>query len=62
MTSLRIAFIPIIRRTFDVPFAEQMISEARASLVQAGFQLLEPDRPIDELSYAKEMAFQFFQA
>jgi len=59
MNSLRIAFIPIIRRTFDVPFAEQMISEARVSLIKAGFQLLEPDRPIDELSFAKETALHF---
>jgi len=59
MISLRIALIPIIRRTFDVPFAEQMISEARAALIQAGFQILEPDRPIDDLSFAKETAFNF---
>jgi L-fucose isomerase-like protein len=50
---LRIAFLPFIRNTFDVPFAEQMISEAREALVKAGFHLLGPEQPIHDLSEAK---------
>lgn len=59
MNPLRIAFLPIIRHTFDVPFAEQMIGEARQALVEAGFHLLEPERPIHDLSIAKEIAQDF---
>lgn len=59
MNPLRIAFIPLIRNTFDVPYAEQMINEARQALTDAGFNLLEPKRPIHDLSLAKEIAQEF---
>lgn len=56
MEPLRVAFLPIFRKTFDVQFAEQMIEEARKNLLKAGFQLLEPGQPIHELSIAREIA------
>lgn len=59
MNPLQVAFLPIVRHTFDVPFAEQMIADARQALLEAGFHLLEPERPIHDLSIAKEIAQDF---
>ncbi len=59
MNPLQVAFLPIVRHTFDIPFAEQMIADARQALVEAGFHLLEPERPIHDLSIAKEIAQDF---
>ena len=59
MNPLQIAFLPIVRHTFDVPLAEQMIHEARQELIEAGFNLQEPERPIHDLSIAKEIAQEF---
>jgi len=49
LKSLRIAFLPLIRRTFDVVYAEEMISAARLQLTQAGFELIEPPEPISDM-------------
>jgi len=46
---LRIAFIPLLRTTFDVPFAEQKILHARQSLLSAGFDLIEPHPPVSTI-------------
>ncbi len=43
MKTLKIAFIPLIRTTFDVPLAEEMVSKARKSLLAAGFELIGPE-------------------
>lgn len=59
MKSLQVAFLPIVRSTFDVPFAEQMIDDARQSLVKAGFSLLEASQPIQNLDAAQQVARDF---
>ena len=56
MTSSRIAFLPILRTTFDVPLAEEMIRQARVSLQAAGLVLVEPDQPISDLDQAQQAA------
>jgi L-fucose isomerase-like protein len=53
---LRIAFLPLIRNTFDTGFAEQMIDAARKALGKAGFDLVEPEQPISEFSLAQQTA------
>jgi len=42
-----------------VPYAEQMISEARQALNEAGFHFREPEKTIYDLSMAKETARDF---
>ena len=59
MKPFRIAFIPLVRNTFDVQFAEQMISAAREALIRAGFHLDEPEQPINDVSQANQVAKQF---
>ena len=59
MRPLRIAFLPLVRNTFDVPFAEQMIREARQALASAGLQLEEAERAISDLALAKQASQQF---
>lgn len=56
MESLKIAFLPLIRNTFDLEFAEQMISTARDALLAAGFQLEELEQPISDIALAKQAA------
>lgn len=56
MRALKIAFLPLIRNTFDVPFAEQMLKAARDTLLAAGFQLEEPEQPISDITLAKQAA------
>jgi L-fucose isomerase-like protein len=56
---LCIAFLPLLRTTFDVPFAEQMIAQARQNLLGAGFKLLEPEQPIQDLAAATQVAQKF---
>jgi L-fucose isomerase-like protein len=56
MKSRRIAFMPLVRTTFDVPFANQMISSARDALLKAGFDLVETPAPISDQSTADEAA------
>lgn len=52
----RIAFLPIVRTTFDVPFAEALIRQARESLLAAGFALWEPEQPVCDLIQAQAAA------
>jgi len=54
--ALRIAFLPLIRTTFDVPLAETMISEARQSLLAAGFELVGPAEGLTDLAVAQAAA------
>ena len=56
MEPLRIAFLPLIRTTFDVPLAEKMISEARQALVAAGFHLVGPAQSVTDLAAAQAAA------
>lgn len=56
MQALRIAFLPLIRTTFDVPMAEAMIRAARQSLLAAGFELTGPEQALTDLSSAQSAA------
>jgi L-fucose isomerase-like protein len=53
VNSLNIAFLPLIRTTFDVPLAEEMVRAARENLLSAGFHLLGPEQPITDLAGAQ---------
>lgn len=52
----RIAFLPLIRTTFDVPLAAEMTQLAREQLHAAGFELLEVEQPISDLQTAQQVA------
>jgi L-fucose isomerase-like protein len=56
METNRIAFLPFIRTTFDVPLAEQMVSQARKTLLDAGFNLVGPQQAITDLPAAEQTA------
>ena len=56
MKNPNIAFLPIVRTTFDVPLAEEMIRAARENLVAAGFHLLGPEHSITDFPTAKRIA------
>ena len=56
MDSLCIAFLPLIRTTFDVELAESMVFQARQALQANGFELIGPQVAITELSAAKAVA------
>ncbi len=56
MKSLRIAFVPLIRTTFDVPLAQEMIIQARAQLLAAGHDLFEPDQAVSDMNNAQKNA------
>jgi L-fucose isomerase-like protein len=48
----RIAFIPLLRATFDVDFAQQMITAARESLLKAGYELIQPVETVANIEAA----------
>lgn len=52
MKPYRIAFIPLLRTTFDVDFAQQMINAARDSLLNAGFELIQPVETVTNIEAA----------
>ena len=54
MESLRIAFAPLARTTFDIPLAEEMTTKAKKHLQNAGYFLIEPNKLITDLSAAIE--------
>ncbi len=56
MDPLRIAFLPLVRTTFDVPLAETMIAEARQSLLAANFELVGPAQGLTDLASAEAAA------
>lgn len=56
MTTARLAFLPIVRTTFDVTLAQQMIDQARAQLEAADFVLISADEPLTTLDEARETA------
>ena len=53
---LRIAFFPLIRSTFDVALANNMIRLAREALSATGMELFGPAEPISDLSAAQAAA------
>lgn len=59
MKPLKIAFLPLIRNTFDVKLAESVIEAARESLLASGFQLEEPEQPISDLPIAQQTVQAF---
>lgn len=56
MSAYKIAFLPLLRTTFDVAMASQAIQAARAQLQAAGLQLFEPEEPITGLAQAEQFA------
>ena len=56
--SFRIAFLPLVRTTFDVPLAAEMTRLAREQLQAAGFDLFEPEQPVTDLQAAQQVAGQ----
>jgi L-fucose isomerase-like protein len=56
MTTTRIGFTPLARSTFDIALAEEMTRAARKMLLEVGFELLEPDGLITDLSAAQDWA------
>ena len=59
MTYPRIAFFPIVRVQFDVALAEQLIGTARKNLQQAGFELLGPEKAVNDLASTQAALAQF---
>ena len=53
MKDLRIAFLPLLRTTFDVALADEMIRQARETLTAAGLELVGPAQPISDLPAAQ---------
>ena len=56
MKTLRIAFFPLIRTTFDMALAEEMIRMAREALAAAGLELSGPAKAITDLPSARSAA------
>ena len=56
METYQIAFLPIVRTTFDVALAEQMITVARKALLAAGFSLNGPEQALTDLAAAGKAA------
>ncbi len=54
MQAYQIAFLPIIRTTFDVTLAEQMIAIARKALLAAGFSLSGPEQALVNVTDAEK--------
>ncbi len=62
MSKLRIAFIPLIRSTFDVALANEMISSAREALVAANLELIGPAEAVMDLAAAQSAAAELDSA
>ena len=56
MKRLRIAFVPLLRATFDVELAKAMIDTVREQLVVAGFDLDLVIEPVSDLDTAAQIA------
>ena len=60
MKKLQIAFVPIMRSTFDIAYAEDMVQQTRSQLLSSGFELIEVPKPIIDLE-AVEQAIKQLQ-
>lgn len=60
MKKLQIAFVPIMRSTFDIAYAEDMVQQTRSKLINSGFDLIEVPHPITDLQ-AVEQAIKQLQ-
>lgn len=58
MSAYRVAFLPLLRTTFDVELAHQTIAQARLQLQAAGLELFEPQEPITDLAQAERFSTQ----
>jgi L-fucose isomerase-like protein len=56
MENLKVAFVAILRTTFDVTLAHTLIAEARARLSEAGFALVGAAEPVTTLEEAQAAA------
>ena len=56
MIPFRIAFIPLLRATFDVELAEELIDAVRSQLIAAGFDLVFAPDPISDQETAEKTA------
>jgi L-fucose isomerase-like protein len=59
MKDWKIAFIPIARKTFDIPLARKVTDAARENLIDAGFSLYGPEDLIMDLSAAEMEAKKY---
>lgn len=72
MKNLKIAFVPIARKTFDIPFAKEMADAARSALINSSAELVGPsnlvtdahgvDQAIEDLTNAVIDLIVVFQA
>lgn len=62
MNNFQIAFIPLVRTTFDVALAAEMIAQARAALTAAGLELTGPAVPVSDLAMAQAAAAELAAA
>ena len=62
MKDLRIAFIPLVRTTFDVALAGEMIHAARQALLAAGLELVGPAEAVTDLAAAQAAARELASA
>jgi hypothetical protein len=58
MKDLRVAFIPLVRTTFDVALANDMIRMAREALISTGLELIGPVEPVSDQSTAQAAAME----
>lgn len=61
MTDTLLAVVPIVRTTFDVALASQVIEQVRAALPALGVRVIWSDAPITTLEEAEQTARQFAQ-
>lgn len=59
---LRVAFLPLVRTTFDVPLAAESTRLAREHLQAAGFELFEPAQLITDVQAAQLAARQITES
>lgn len=57
-SEIRLGFVPLIRTTFDVEFAHEMVSQALAALAAAGLRLVVPAESVTTLEEAQSAAKQ----
>ncbi len=55
---LRVAFLPLVRTTFDVPLATESTRLAREHLQAAGFELFQPEQSITDVQAAQQVSRQ----
>jgi len=59
---LRVAFLPLVRTTFDVPLATESTRLACEHLQAAGFELFQPEQSIPDVQTAQQVARQIAES